>query len=61
MSGQTTRRVTAAQVQARARAWLLAEIERSRNALGPSWPLHAAWVLEYLRAELAERVARWRV
>lgn len=56
----TTQKATAVQVQARARAWLQAEIERSRKALGPTWPMHAAWVLDYLRAELAERMARWR-
>lgn len=59
MSGQS-RRVTAIQVQARARAWLQTEVERSRKALGPAWALHAAWVLDYLRAELSERLARWR-
>lgn len=58
MSG--TPKATAAKVQARARAWLQAEIERSRKALGPSWSLHGAWVLDYLRAELAEKLARWR-
>lgn len=51
---------TVAQVQRKARAWLDAEIERSRTALGPTWALHAAWVLAYLRAEMAERMARWR-
>lgn len=54
------RTATAERVQQRARAWLQAEIERSRKALGPSWSLHQAWVMSYLRAELAERLARWR-
>jgi len=56
----TAQRATAEQVRTRARAWLQSEIERSRRALGPTWPLHAAWVIDYLRAELAERIARWR-
>lgn len=51
---------TVAQVQRKARAWLDAEIERCRTALGPTWALHAAWVLDYLRVEMAERMARWR-
>ena len=51
---------TAERLRQRAQAWLQAEIERSRKALGPSWPEHAAWVLDYLRAELAERMERWR-
>lgn len=51
---------TVAQLQRKARTWLDTEIERSRVALGPSWPQHAAWVLDYLRAEMAEKLARWR-
>lgn len=53
-------KATVAQLQRKAKAWLGAELEQTRKALGPTWPLHAAWVLSYLRAEMAERVARWR-
>jgi hypothetical protein len=49
-----------ARLQQRAKAWLTGELERSRKALGPSWPMHAQWVLQYLRAEMAERVAAWK-
>lgn len=58
-AGQRTQ-ATGAQIQQRARQWLQSEIERCRKALGPSWSLHQAWVLDYLHAELRERIARWR-
>jgi hypothetical protein len=51
---------TASRVRGAARQWLQAEVERSRRALGPSWALYEAWVLGYLRAELAERRRNWR-
>jgi hypothetical protein len=50
----------AAQVQRKARQWLQVEIERSRKAMGPAWPQHREWVLDYLRAELAQKLAWWR-
>lgn len=56
----TAPKATGQQVRERASRWLQQEIERSRHALGPTWPMHAAWVMDYLRAELAERLRRWQ-
>jgi hypothetical protein len=52
--------VTADRLRLRAQRWARGEIERCACALGPRWAEHRGWVHDYLRAELLDRVARWR-
>lgn len=54
--------LTPAQVQERAEAWFKRQCEISAQALGDKWPEHRAWVEDYLRQEIKERlIARgWR-
>jgi hypothetical protein len=54
------RSITADQLRQRANQWFAAELQRCREAHGPSWPEHEVWILDYLRAELAERLSRWQ-
>lgn len=51
-----------AEVRARAEAWFERQCEISAMALGPRWPDLRAWVEDYLRREIRERlIARgWR-
>lgn len=52
--------MTGAELRARAAAWLAREVEAARRRMGPAWIQHAGWVLDYLRAEAAERIGRLR-
>lgn len=52
--------MTGAELKQRAAAWVARELERARAAHGPAWPVHAQWVIQYVRAEAAERLARMR-
>jgi hypothetical protein len=47
---------TPAEVEAMAQAWFDRELERCRLAHGDAWPEHEAWVVDYLREELRERL-----
>ncbi|RVT48386.1 hypothetical protein [Rubrivivax albus] len=53
---------TPEQVLALAKAWHARQVEILRASLGPSWPTHREWVLDYLRQEIRQRlIARgWR-
>ncbi len=53
---------TPEQVLALAKAWHVRQVEILRAALGPLWPQHREWVLDYLREEIRLRlIARgWR-
>jgi len=49
-------------IRAQAQRWYEEQIEVSAKRLGPAWPALEAWVREYLKFELRERlIARgWR-
>lgn len=53
---------TPEQVLALAKQWHARQVEILCTALGPSWPEHREWVLDYLREEVRLRlIARgWR-
>lgn len=53
---------TAEQIRATAEAWYRRQVELLRGSLGPSWETNKAWVLDYLREEVRQRlIARgWR-
>lgn len=44
----------------RAGRWFANEIDQARRALGRDWPAHEEWILDYTRAELRERLQRYR-
>ena len=56
-------REAVAQIRAAANAWFERQIGLCQQCMGPSWPEHEAWVRDYLKAELRERlIARgWRL
>lgn len=55
-------RETVAQIRADANAWYERQVETLQRSLGPAWTVHEAWVCDYLKGELRERlIARgWR-
>ena len=52
--------VTAERLRQRAQKWLDDEITRCKEAHGARWPGHEGWVMDYLKHELRERLARFR-
>jgi hypothetical protein len=60
VSGERTQ--TAAEIRAQANQWYARQIEVCSLSMGTSWPAFEAWVTDYLKAELRERlIARgWR-
>jgi hypothetical protein len=54
--------MTPAQVREVAQRWYDGQRTRLAQCLGPKWPKHQAWVEDYLKAELRERLIAlgWR-
>ncbi len=52
----------AAEVQAQAEAWFRQQIERARARQGARWDEHKAWVADYLREQVRQRLRQrgWR-
>lgn len=55
-------RATVLEIRAQAEQWYARQLEVCSRGLGSSWPQHEAWIVDYLKAELRERlIARgWR-
>lgn len=51
--------IDAARLKRRAAKWLADETERAQRAHGARWVEHQAWVMDYLLAELRQRVRRF--
>lgn len=43
-------------VRRQANEWFHRQCEISARCLGPSWPAHQAWIEDYLKEELRERL-----
>jgi hypothetical protein len=63
MSEHEERRETVAQIRADAQRWYDRQVEVLQSSLRRHWALHEAWVRNYLKAELRQRlIARgWRL
>ena len=61
-AAQSLEAQTPDQILALAKQWHARQVELLRTSLGPSWPAHREWVLDYLREEVRLRlIARgWR-
>lgn len=55
-------RQSVAEIRAMAQHWYESQVDTCQRCLGASWPTHADWIKDYLKAELRERlIARgWR-
>jgi hypothetical protein len=53
---------TSAEIQAEAEAWYSRQLDSLRTRLGPAWTEHGAWVCDYLRQEIRQRLVErgWR-
>jgi hypothetical protein len=62
VSASAHQREDVAQIRAQANGWYERQVETCQRCLGSYWPEHEAWVRDYLKAELRERlIARgWR-
>ena len=62
MSVRNPQHESVAQIRQQAQHWYDKQVETCRRCMGTLWPTHEAWVTDYLKAELRERlIARgWR-
>ena len=44
-------------VRQQANTWYTRQRDLAAKCMGPSWPRHQAWVEDYLKSELRERLA----
>ncbi len=51
-----------AEMRLRAQQWFDRQVEVISKAHGPSWPKHRAWIEDYLREEIRQRLVAlgWR-
>lgn len=56
MSGHTQQHLTPAEIRVRAQAWYDRQIAIISKAHGPAWPDNRAWIEDYLKEELRERL-----